>query len=460
MPSDNHFDRAPDGPFDEGPFEDTLAEAMQRTGGTFTLQDRTGLVNNALTLGRRRLARRRTAAVTGSVLALAAVGIGGGYGAGLLGDPAGKTEWGAGPAGAEKTERGAGPAEPEKAQGPAEPEKARRVSEPGATPTGPAVAGGGIAAILTRLLPAGELTEIQERGIGELGGPGLTGVFDDGKGKAALSIGLSRANGLNGTQDVTCPDKVYVPYDHCTSVKRPDGGRLMIFQGYEYPDRREETKNWRAVLLTSDGFLIDASEYNAPAEKGAEISRTDPPLNPAQLKALVTSDKWRGTLERLPPAPPADNNPEDGAGGVVQELPGGVDARDILVTLLPRGLKVTGRGGEGPEFGYVVVDDGAGRTLVQINVQPGSSDLADELFTEATTLPDGTLLQTKKGPGDKGVPGGVMWTADTLRPDGLRVVISAFNGGDQHSPPTRATPALTMKQLTAIATSPKWRANY
>ncbi|MGW6742730.1 hypothetical protein ACWGDX_18750 [Streptomyces sp. NPDC055025] len=442
MPSDNHFDRAPDGPFEDPPFEDTLAEAMQRTGGTFTLQDRTGLVNNALTRGRRRLARRRTAAVTGSVLALAAVGIGGGYGAGLLGDPAGKTQW------------GAGPAEPGKAPGPAaDPEKARRVSEPGAMSSGPAVAsGGGITAILTRLLPPGELTEIRERGVDGLGGAGVTAVFDDGKGKAALSIALSRANGLNGTQDVTCPDKVFVPYDHCTSVERPDGGRLMIFQGYEYPDRREETKNWRAVLLTSDGFLIDASEYNAPAEKGAEISRTDPPLNPGQLKTLVTSDKWRGTLERLPPAPPADDNPEDGAGGV--------EAREILVTLVPRGLKVTDRGGSGPEFGYVVVDDGAGRTLVQINVQPGSSDLADELFTEATTLPDGTLLQTKKGPGDKGVPGGVMWTADTLRPDGLRVVVSAFNAGDQHGPPTRATPALTMKQLTAIATSPKWRANY
>ncbi|MFJ8253231.1 hypothetical protein [Streptomyces sp. NPDC094466] len=49
-----------------------------------------------------------------------------------------------------------------------------------------------------------------------------------------------------------------------------------------------------------------------------------------------------------------------------------------------------------------------------------------------------------------------MWTADTMRPDGMRVVVSAFNSGDQSSPATRPAPAVTMDRLTALATSPEW----
>lgn len=49
-----------------------------------------------------------------------------------------------------------------------------------------------------------------------------------------------------------------------------------------------------------------------------------------------------------------------------------------------------------------------------------------------------------------------MWTVDTLRTDGFRVVVSAFNAGTQRAAPTRPTPALTREQLREIALSPKW----
>ncbi len=58
------------------------------------------------------------------------------------------------------------------------------------------------------------------------------------------------------------------------------------------------------------------------------------------------------------------------------------------------------------------------------------------------------------GRGERGET--VMWTADTIRVDGTRVVVSAFNAGNQESAATRATPALTMKELRTIALSPKW----
>lgn len=106
----------------------------------------------------------------------------------------------------------------------------------------------------------------------------------------------------------------------------------------------------------------------------------------------------------------------------------------------------------------MVLDDGKGQSLVQINVQPGMADVADALFgADAETLPDGTKVATRQEPGEKGGEGVVMWTVDTLRTDGLRVVISAFNSGAQHTAATRDTPALTMAQLKEIATSEKWK---
>lgn len=124
--------------------------------------------------------------------------------------------------------------------------------------------------------------------------------------------------------------------------------------------------------------------------------------------------------------------------------------------LLPDGLSVEEETDTGGEFASVVVDDGEGRSLVQINVQADMRDVADDLYGEATTLPDGTLLATSKEPGEKGGAGVVQWTADTMRPDGMRVVVSAFNSGAQSTPATRPEPALTMDRLVALATSPQW----
>ncbi|OCC10701.1 hypothetical protein [Streptomyces sp. PTY087I2] len=124
--------------------------------------------------------------------------------------------------------------------------------------------------------------------------------------------------------------------------------------------------------------------------------------------------------------------------------------------LLPDGLTVTDVTDSGGEFASVVVNDGKGRSLVQINVQPDMRDVAHQLYGDATTLPDGTLLATSKKPGEKGGSGVVMWTADSMRPDGMRVVVSAFNSGEQSSPATRKAPALTMDQLTALVISPEW----
>ncbi|MFE0334314.1 hypothetical protein, partial [Streptomyces sp. NPDC058955] len=294
-------------------------------------------------------------------------------------------------------------------------------------------------------------------------GQGISGVYDDGKGEAAVGVFLNRAgrSAEAGVDMVTCPEKAYVPYDACETGKLPDGSRWMVFQGYEYPDKREETKSWRATLLTKDGFLIDASEYNAPAEKGAAISRENPPFTAAQMKALVTADAWRPLLDQIPPLPTAPAQPGKlGKPGKVRQAPPEIVGNTVpntLRSLLPKGLKVVDDGGEG-EFAFVVVDDGKGKSLVQINVQYGMDDVADQLFGsgDVTTLPDGRKVKLTQQPGEKGGEGVVWWTVDTLTKDGFRVVVGAFNTGAQHEAATRAEPALTMEQLKALALDPKW----
>ncbi|MFG2330193.1 hypothetical protein ACGFMM_11265 [Streptomyces sp. NPDC048604] len=416
---------------DPNPFEEELGTVLHRAGDSFSAVTLPDLASGGLSRGRRRLARRRAVAVGGSVLALALVGTAGAYGGGLFGgngsaDVATQSSVGA---------NGTG--------------KARKPMPEARIPVQD------LARVLKQNTPAGDWK------IDNLGGTGqsVTGVYDDGKGKAAVSVGLYRAGdtGESGRDQVTCPDETAVEYDDCTSTTVAGGARLMVFQGYEYPDRREETKNWRAVLLTRDGFLIDASEWNAPAQKGAEVSRSKPPFSPAQLKTLVTAAGWVPLLKQLPALP----KPDDTGPGHAQPPaePSSADIQATLRSLLPKGLGVVSDHGQ-DGYGSLVVDDGKGNSLVGINVQPNMRDVMDDLFSGSgvETLPDGTLVKLEKKPGEKGGKNVVWWTADTMRPDGFRVVISAFNTGAQHEPATRKEPALTMEQLKAIALSPKWQA--
>ncbi|MGW1432945.1 hypothetical protein ACWD6K_30525 [Streptomyces sp. NPDC002431] len=410
-------------------FEGGLGDALRRTGEGFAVEGRP-LVDGGITLGRRRQRRRRVSAVTGSVAALALVGFGASYATGALGGGPG---YGV-------------------ASGPRSQETVpAAMSSPG---KGPQLSEQQVIATLEGLLPKGKVSERAGSGTADRGGPGARLVLDDGGGAAAIavSVGTVDPGGMEAEQRLACPDKVYTPYDSCRTETLADGSRLTVLRGYEYPDKRVDTKWWSAYLVTSDGYAVDAGEWNAPAEKGAATTRPEPPLTGGQLKALVTSDAWRpvmSALGRATPEPPR------------QPPAPGQDGRAILKklkALLPASAKVTAeRGDDG--FAYVVVNDGKGASMVQINVQSGMSDVEGELFgAGAEVLPDGTKVVTRQGPGEKGGEGVVMWTADTIRPNGLRVVVSAFNSGSQRTKATRETPALTLRQLKEIAASGEWAA--
>ncbi|MEE1817698.1 hypothetical protein PUR59_22080 [Streptomyces sp. SP18ES09] len=410
-------------------FEEELGAVLRTTGDGFSADGRRELVEGGLRRGRRRLMRRRLA-VTGGVLALAAVGIGGVYGGSLL-DPAG---------------------DPTATSVAAPPRPAPSEDTGGAKENRPedGVPVRDIAAVLKAHTPSGKW---QFDGL-EGRGQSVTGVYDDGGGTAGVSVGLFRAGtgGEAGKDQVTCPDKALVRYDRCADGQVPNGDRIMVLQGYVYSDGREETKNWRAVLLTKDGFLVDVSEYNAAAEKGAAVSRENPPFSPSQLKALVTADGWRPLLKKLgAPPQPGPGTPQR------PPVPSAAAVQATLRSLLPKGAAVVSHGG-GDGHGYVVVDDGRGRSLVGVDVQPSAGKSGAQLFTGAgvSTLPDGTKVKSVRQPGEKGGAGVVWWSVDTLTPQGFRVVVSAFNAGAQYEAATRDEPALTMEQLTALALSPKW----
>ncbi|MEV6173271.1 hypothetical protein AB0L99_34325 [Streptomyces sp. NPDC051954] len=407
--------------YQEDLFENRVALALSEAGDHFET-DRNALVAAGTARGRR-LRHRRRAALVGGVAGVALVGVGGAL---LL------------------------PANDADGQ--------RSVGTEDTTPSPSAdgqLSGDTIVRALQEMLPKGTYSGQQGEGTSS-GAPYASLVYDDGQGAALVSVSLNRveANSDEAAQLTTCPDKTFVEYDACTSTKVQDG-TLMVYQGYEYPDRREDTKWWYASLITPYGHHVTLSEWNAEAEKGAPVSRDEPPLSPAQLKAIATKDFWTIAIDSADRGAGAEKSPS-ASSSAPPSSPTGTGVQKTLAALLPKDTKVVSRGGDG-EYGYVVVDDGSGQSLVQINVQPDMRDVEDQLFgPDAEVLADGTKVAVHQGPGEKGGEGVVMWTVDTIRTDGRRVVVSAFNSGAQHTAATRDTPALTIAELRAVALSPKW----
>ncbi|WP_210585563.1 hypothetical protein [Streptomyces sp. GESEQ-35] len=406
------------------PFENRLGTALRQAGDSFDT-DRAALAAAGQVRGRRLWLRRR-GAVVGSAAGIALVGVG----------AAVVAPWGGGDG---DGQRSVGV------------DRTASASSESAAPA--AVSGDELLKSLKGLLPEGEFSGEEARGTDELPGPYAHLVYDDGKGPAAIDVSLGRVEpgSDQARQATTCPDKVLTPHDSCLTQRLPGGALLMVLQGYEYPDRRVDTKLWRAEFVTPKGSHVSVSEWNSAAQKGAPISRPEPPLTANTLREVVTAAAWQYAIAAMPEDPEGTAAPET---STPPAAPGPDAIVATLTGLLPKDVEVVTKG---TDYSYVVLDDGKGKSYVQVDVQPGMGDVEGELFgSDAETLDDGTKFVSRQSGGDKDVSGAVMWTADTLRTDGLRVVVSAFNQADQHSAPSRETPALTMQELRAIALSPKW----
>lgn len=262
---------------DTNPFGDELGDALRRTAGTFR-PDARALVAGGHLRGRR-LRRRRTAMVTAAVAAVAVAGAGGVMAAGL-GTKGASGRGGSGVAAAPEH-----PAGPTTTAAPAK-------QQPAAHPK--ALSAHQVETIFLRLLPRdGKVSEFVGRGTAQ-GVPYAHAVYDDGHGKAAVEAGV----GAQG-QTPGCPSPNPDPQTSCT-LTHVNGGTLMIYKGFEYPDHRVETKNWYAEFQTASGAVVDFSEWNSSQEKGAPITRPEPPLTSAQITALLTSPLWQKVIDALP----------------------------------------------------------------------------------------------------------------------------------------------------------------
>ncbi|MFD9001692.1 hypothetical protein ACFV0T_12085 [Streptomyces sp. NPDC059582] len=416
MPADQYSDAS--GDLHADPFEERLSAALHETGGTFDT-DRAALTARGAVRGRRRQLLRRSA-VMGGAAGVALVGVG----VALIVPGSGETA-------------------PRPSSVAADPTAAKTVAP------GP-VSADDMIRTFEKLLPEGELSDRRWRGANELpASPYAHVVHDDGKGASTIEVSLNRVppGSDEARETVQCPDKIFIPYDACTTTRLPDGSVVMVMQGYEYPDKRVDTRRWTADLVTPTGGHVSVQEWNAAAEKGAPVTRPTPTLSPQALVKLAAAREWRAVVDGLPAPAAPPSSPADPGKPLLKTFTG----------LLPKGVKVVAKSAENTSFVYLVLDDGKGRSYVQVNVQFGMQDAVGDLFGSGSqTLPDGTLVATHQGPGEKGGSGVVMWTVDTMRPDGRRVVIGAFNSGAQNTAATRETPALTMKQLRRIALSPQW----
>ncbi|MCX5212862.1 hypothetical protein OG689_26900 [Kitasatospora sp. NBC_00240] len=430
-------------------FEDDLVFAISRTGDAFEA-DRTPLLAGGLQRGRRRWRRRSAAAIAGGATALAIIATGGVYLAGA-GGPRGD--------GGRAVTVAAADASGAASSGAASPDATVSAAAAGTS----AVTGRQMIDLLKALLPPGSVRVAAGQDSGGTGNrppaaPSASVIFDDGHGSAAIEIGVRRlAPGDESLLDqVTCPDPKFRPTGAvCSSTQRADGSTLMVLQGYEYPDRRVDTLAWSATLAGKDGRLVQLQEWNAAQEKDSPVTRPTPPLTPEQLGALVTDKSWDRVVEALPTPKPQPRN--TGKEYSAEEI------LAITAGLLPAGLTESETGGQ-PGYANFVLNDGKGKSMVELNVQDWSrelkehqqgtaknGDVVEQVFAKATTLPDGTKVVLAKG-ADKAA----VWTVNSLRPDGMRVVIGAYTSGGPQQPSVRSAPVLTEAQLEAIATSPLW----
>ncbi|MFE9253195.1 hypothetical protein [Streptomyces sp. NPDC007088] len=430
------------GPHTDEDFAQALERALRETAPGLEPAPgrRAELAERGLGAGRVRLRRRRTAAVTGSVLALALVGAGGALATGLVGGDGPAAT--AGPAAAPAT-----PATPtptaHKSSWPKEGGSAAERRKQQKSP----VSGQQVLAVFEDLLPEGSVTGRTHSG--SYGPPAASLVFDDGKGKAAMGVDLNRyaKDDAQIKESTTCPSKVYVPFDRCTARTLPDGTRLMTIAGYEYPDRRGDNKSWDAYVVTREGYAVHVNEHNTPAEKDKPATRTDPPLSLDRLAALARSAQWQPLLHKL-------KTPKEYK---ITEVPKGPAARaditKIAKSLLPASLTVR-EAKDYKGYGYLVVDDGKGAGLVEINADSGFSP--SDFEDAGEELPDGTFVTVRQGPAEKGREGVVDWSVQVLRTDGRRVVVSAYNAPGHQSAPSRQKPVLSLARIRALALDAAW----
>ncbi|WP_327066243.1 hypothetical protein [Kitasatospora sp. NBC_01302] len=153
--------------------------------------------------------------------------------------------------------------------------------------------------------------------------------------------------------------------------------------------------------------------------------------------------------------------------------PGPSSALATLVPLLPPG-RTSERSGPDPVTGQgpaarLVFDDGHGATLLQLSTATVGLPLGDD--TDGTQCPDPFMMPTEDCTRTVRPDGAILvvdraapfstdpakeWSAVYTRVDGRQVRLDEYNSRTPAGPATRADPALSAEQLTAVVTSSSW----
>ncbi|MDY0813565.1 hypothetical protein [Kitasatospora purpeofusca] len=245
----------------EDDFEDGFAQALHGAAAFAPEAALFALAAGAERRGRRRRNRRRAAMAGGAALAVLVVG---GLGA-FTGGP--------------------GPG----ALGP--------VAEPPVT-------GDEVVRLVAGLLPPGAVADARGTTPGDTvgsNGPQLAmGLFtyDDGKGVSLIHYFVERG-ARTPEQAAVCKPPV-APEDSCDRSVRPDGSVLLIDKSGDA--RFAGQRAWRGVYATPGGTVISLVEFNGSQESP---TREQPPLDAAQLAAVVTAPEWGRVVAAIPANPNA-----------------------------------------------------------------------------------------------------------------------------------------------------------
>ncbi|MFE2410346.1 hypothetical protein ACFXDE_18600 [Kitasatospora sp. NPDC059408] len=286
----------------------------------------------------------------------------------------------------------------------------------------------------------------------------VTLLFDDGAGASIIEAFVDRTN-LRPEAGAVCMDPFQTPQDSCRRTVRPDGAAIAIdkLRTTTTPGGRE----WRATLARPDGNRIQVIEYNG---QPATANRPDPPLNDAQLTALVCSMEWFRVFAALSPVKDAPAPGAAPAPTPSASAPSNAELLAKVVPLLPAGAKVEG---QDPEHGVLTVTVDGRTSMLMVGGDAPSRRGQDDLGSMDDNLPtplevrekqpDGTLVVTNRFGNGKTATNPILhWTAAVHTPDGGQVRISEWNGENAYTY-RPGDPALDLDHLKAIVTAPTLR---
>ncbi|MGV9270185.1 hypothetical protein ACWDRR_36675 [Kitasatospora sp. NPDC003701] len=259
-------------------FEDALGNALSTVGQSF--RPATGPRLDKIATRGRTLRRRRMAVLTGSVAAVAVVGVGGVFAVGLGGPArpgvlsvaADSTTVPPTLAVSQTTD-----ARPTQSNPDAQPTQSTQSNSDAMPPSPEAQPGGDeVLTVVAALLPSGlaAADATTDKGFARFN-------VDDGNGKGEVQVYVAK-------QPAGAPDP---RYDHSTAL--PDGSRLVVQQA---PASGSETVRWSADILHPDGTRVVVQAYNTAVHDNTgrtKAGRPTPSLTLDQIRAIATNPIWQ-----------------------------------------------------------------------------------------------------------------------------------------------------------------------